>query len=114
MNGNRRKFAVVTGACSGIGLELARLCAHRGLDLVVVSDEAQIFDVALELGPDATCLPVHCDLATPGGMASLMAVIASAERPVDFLFADAVRTLHSNVDGTVRLVFAVAGGMRSR
>ncbi len=114
MNGNRRKLAVVTGACSGVGLELARLCAQRGFDLVVVAAEPMIFDVALDLGPSVTCTPVRCDLATVGGIASLMAVIASAERAVDFLFADAVRTLHTNIDGTVRLVFAVAGGMRSR
>lgn len=115
MNVIRRKLAVVTGACSGIGLELARLCARRGFDLILVADQPQIQDLAQELGEGGiTCIPVQCELASSGGIASLMAVIASGERPVDFLFADAVRILHTNIDGTVRLVFAVAGGMRAR
>jgi short-subunit dehydrogenase len=33
-----RPFAIVTGASSGIGLELARLCAREGFDLLVVAD----------------------------------------------------------------------------
>ena len=115
MNVIRRKLAVVTGACTGMGLELARLCARQGFELIMVADDTRVHDLAQELGRDGTsCLPVQCDLATSGGIASLMAVIASRERPVDFLFADAVRVIQTNIDATVRLVFAVAGGMRSR
>ncbi|HEV2702277.1 MAG TPA: SDR family NAD(P)-dependent oxidoreductase [Steroidobacteraceae bacterium] len=111
----RRKLAVVTGACTGIGLEVARLCARQGFELIVVADEALIHDTARELGQNGlSCTPVQCDLATAGGIASLLAVIASGERPVDYLFADGVRVIHTNIDGTVRLVFAVAAGMRSR
>jgi short-subunit dehydrogenase len=43
------QLAVVTGASSGIGLELARLFASDGYDLVVVADEAAIHDIAREL-----------------------------------------------------------------
>jgi len=42
-------LAVVTGASSGIGLELARCCADHGYDLLIAADEARIEDVAAEL-----------------------------------------------------------------
>ncbi len=34
-----RKFAVVTGASTGIGLELARECAKHDFDLLIAADE---------------------------------------------------------------------------
>jgi len=43
-----RPLAVVTGASTGIGLELAR-CAARDFDLLIVADEPAIHEAANEL-----------------------------------------------------------------
>src|SRR3954467_8469543 len=41
-----KQLAVVTGASTGIGYELAIQCARHGFDLVVAADEAAIFQAA--------------------------------------------------------------------
>ncbi len=131
MNVVNRKLAVVTGASTGIGLELARLCAQQGFDLIIAADEPLIADAARELGDaGVACTPVQCDLATAEGIATLNAAIEASGRPVEFLLAnagrglghafldqdlnEAMRVIHTNIDGTVRLIFAVVGGMRAR
>ena len=43
---NGRKLAMVTGASTGIGYELAILCAKDGFDLIVVADEPEIEEAA--------------------------------------------------------------------
>ena len=42
-------LAVVTGASSGIGYELARVCAQEGFELLVVAHEPQI-EAAMDYG----------------------------------------------------------------
>ena len=44
MNESTKPFAVVTGASSGIGYELARQFAEHGYDLLICSDQAGIKD----------------------------------------------------------------------
>ena len=44
-----RQFAIVTGASSGIGRELAALCAKNGFDLVIAADDPRIHEVAKDL-----------------------------------------------------------------
>ena len=41
-----KPFALVTGASSGMGLEFARQLAERGYNLLIVSNEECIKDVA--------------------------------------------------------------------
>jgi uncharacterized protein len=85
-----RPLAVVTGASSGIGLELARLCADHGFDLVVAADEPQLARAAEELrrlGAEVT--EVRADLATPAGVEALHGAILAAARPVDALLLNA-------------------------
>jgi len=43
------QFAIVRGASTGIGFELARLCAAKGYDLVVAADEPEIETAAQAL-----------------------------------------------------------------
>ena len=44
-----RPLALVTGASTGIGYELAKICAENGFDLVVAADEPKIEDAARDL-----------------------------------------------------------------
>jgi short-subunit dehydrogenase len=129
MKASKGQLAVVTGASTGIGLELARLCAQQQFDLIIAADEPLIEDAARELSQMGVhCAAVQCDLATAEGVAQLTAAIAG--RPVDALLAnagrglgkgfleqdlnEALKVIHTNIDGTVRLIFEVANGMRKR
>jgi short-subunit dehydrogenase len=131
MNATPRELAVVTGASTGIGLELARLCAGHGYDLIIAADEPLIENAAKELaGNGIRCTAVQCDLATTEGVNQLNKAIEAAGRPVGVLMAnagrglgrafldqdlnEALKVIHTNIDGTVQLIYSVANGMRER
>ena len=60
-----RPLAIVTGASSGIGLELAKLAVDQGYDLIIAADEPEINDAARGLEADgAVVRAVKADLAT--------------------------------------------------
>src|SRR3569623_796321 len=91
---HNRQLAVVTGASTGIGYELAACCADHGFDLVIAADEPTIHDAARKLavhGVDVT--PVEAALATPGGVKNLHDAITKIGRAVDALLANAGRGL---------------------
>lgn len=89
-----RGLAVVTGASSGIGLELARCAAEAGYDLVIAADEPEIMQAAGRMAVhDIAVHPVEADLSTSAGVDRLMAVIAEVGKPVDLLMANAGRGL---------------------
>lgn len=70
MSRDRRRVALVTGASSGIGLELARVAAERGYDLVLVArGEAALHALAAEIERDrgVSARVVTADLATADG-----------------------------------------------
>ena len=92
------KLAIITGASSGIGLELAKIAADQGYDLIVTSDEPDIAHIAAQLGNGSVAVtPVTADLSTFDGNDKLLA--ACAGRPVDILIANAGRGLgHAFVD----------------
>jgi short-subunit dehydrogenase len=43
------RFAIVTGASSGIGYELAKICTGNGFDLLIVADTPEIHAAAESL-----------------------------------------------------------------
>ena len=51
MSDSSQPLAVVTGASTGIGFELARIAAEKGYKLVVAADEPEIEAAAGRLGP---------------------------------------------------------------
>src|SRR5687767_6653755 len=88
MSSNTRPLAIVTGASSGIGYELAKLCAENGFDLLIAADQPEIDRAAQEfqrLGVKVES--VQADLSTIQGVDQLCA--AANGRPVDALLANA-------------------------
>src|SRR5690349_10426425 len=86
-NSSSRALAIVTGASSGIGFELARQCAEHGFDLILAADEPLDEAVAACRQLGATVETVTADLATLPGVDSLTDRIAG--RPVEALLANA-------------------------
>jgi short-subunit dehydrogenase len=84
-----RKLAVVTGASSGIGLELARQCAQNGFDLVVCAEDAGIHRVAAAIAGSGTVQAVQTDLRTRDGCRTLASAVTATRRPVDALLLNA-------------------------
>jgi short-subunit dehydrogenase len=124
-----RPLAIVTGASSGIGFELAKLCAENGFDLIIAADEPAIDTAADALRSiGVTVEPLMVDLATQQGVEQLHALVGG--RPVDYLLANAGHGLgrafldqdfeeirhviDTNVTGTVYLVQLITREMRAR
>lgn len=48
-SGQKRRFAVITGASSGIGFELAKVFAEEGFDLLVAAEDGELTTALDEL-----------------------------------------------------------------
>ncbi|MEQ9662712.1 MAG: SDR family NAD(P)-dependent oxidoreductase [Parasphingopyxis sp.] len=126
-----RPLAVVTGASTGIGYELAKYCADDGYDVIICANEPEIKDAAADLGRetvDAEILPIQADLGTKEGIETLWRALDA--RPIDALLANAGRglgeafldqdferakdVLDVNVTGTISLIHKVGRQMRER
>lgn len=95
------KFAIVTGASTGIGFELAHLAAAEGYDLLVVADEPLIEASATDFRRHGVAVEaVEADLSTLEGVDALLA--AAGGRQIDLLCANAGRGLgHGFLDQEV-------------
>lgn len=95
------KFAIITGASTGIGFELAGLAAKNGYDLLIVADETLIVAAADDLrARGATVDAIEADLSTIDGVDKLLA--AANGRRVDLLCANAGKGLgHGFLDQDV-------------
>jgi len=126
---SQRKFAVVTGASTGIGFELASVAAENGYDLLVVADEPLIEAAAADFRTHGTDVQtIEADLSTLSGVDQLLA--AANGRPIDILCANAgtahggafidqtfemiSRTIDTNVTGTLYLLHKVLPMMIAR
>ena len=126
-----RPLAVVTGASSGIGLELAKQFAQNGFDLLLCAEDEDLADAAREveaLGADADTF--RTDLATYDGVEALAGYIRDGGQPVDALalnagvglggafldtdLDDELRLIGLNVASTVHLAKRVLPGMVAR
>jgi len=123
-----RRLAVVTGASSGIGRELALIAAREGFDLIIAADRP-LTDAATELqGHRARVEAVEVDLATQEGVDQLYSRIAG--RPVAALmanaghglgkgfldqdFSEAKHVVDTNITGTIYLIQKIGRDMRER
>jgi uncharacterized protein len=85
-----RPLAVVTGASSGIGLELAKQFATHGFDLVLAAEDEELASAAAEVESlGASVEPVRVDLAEERGVEEVWQQVQSLGRPVDALALNA-------------------------
>ena len=126
-----RPLALVTGASSGIGLELAKQFVQHGYDLVIAAEDAGIEQAATELrASGATVEALQVDLATLDGVERLAGRFGADGRALDaialnagvglggaFLDQDLDRVFNIidlNVRSTVHLAYRVLPGMVAR
>lgn len=90
MENSERKLAVITGASSGIGYELAKQFAENGFDLLICSNSNEIVEAAQGLKSFGGVVEsTRCDLATYDGVEDLYRNIKSLGRPVEAIAINA-------------------------
>jgi short-subunit dehydrogenase len=121
-------LVIVTGASSGIGLQLAKRAARDGVSLILVADRdlAEAEQEVRRAGAKSI-ERVRCDLGTQGGVQQVVAQVG--DRPVAALIANAGQgegglfldqewrevseIIDTNVIGTAHLVHEIGRRMRA-
>lgn len=132
MNVTDRQLAVVTGASSGIGFELARVFAEEGFDLIVAAEDEELNPAARELNQIGRGVDgIRVDLSRPEGVEELYEKVTADGRPIDALCLNAgigaggdfaretdlakeLRLIDLNVRSTVHLCKLVVADMVAR
>jgi short-subunit dehydrogenase len=127
----QRPLAVITGASSGIGYELAREFHQHGFDLILAAEDQRIFEVERSLQtPQVFVKAVRVDLSKFEAVETLMQLIEELGRPVDAAAINAgvgvsgafsetdlhaeIDLIHLNVVSAVHLAKRLIPGMRAR
>ena len=125
------QLAVVTGASSGIGYNLAKVFAENGFDLVIASNDDRLEKARADFeAMGVQVKAVEADLATYEGVKTFWREVESMGRPVDAaavnagvgvggLFAETdldeeINLVRTNVEGTVHLTKYVVQHMVKR
>ncbi|MDQ0792532.1 SDR family oxidoreductase [Streptomyces sp. B1I3] len=128
-----RPLALVTGASSGIGLEVPRQLAERGYDLVInAEDETRLHQAAREIRAAGAAVveTVTADLRVPQQTEALFVTATTPGRPLDVVvlnagvghggafrendLADELEIIDLNVRSTVQLAKYVVRDMAAR
>ncbi len=122
-----RQLAVVTGASSGIGFHLARVCAQNGFDLIVIANEPDIHRAAADFRTHGTHVEaLQAELSEDRGVEEVVSAIGG--RRVSALLANAAtglgdgfldqnfesvrKIVNTNILQTLHLIHRVVGDMR--